>query len=158
MVPPSLLRAILWATGMAVAAYVSMSLATANARAGWSWGYARVAAASYWSPEGRRPSQCPEGVRFQFADLSQPGDGRVAQARYTIPASSCTIEVDAEFGRRAYWREACGVLAHEYGHLWGLDHSTDPNSLMYPTITVVPRVCVTRGPRYQTDIGWRIIP
>lgn len=35
----------------------------------------------------------------------------------------------------------CMMIAHEYGHLIGLDHSTDPNSPMYPTYTghVIPQ-------------------
>lgn len=156
---PSIYRAILWATGMAVAAYVAMSLAAANAHAGWSWGYARTVAYSYWAPDGRRPPGCPEGIKFSFQDLSSYGDGRAADAkRVTDGWPACEAEVDVKFALHAYWREACAVLAHEYGHMWGLGHSDDINSVMYPFVAAVPRICVTRGPRYQADTGLRIIP
>lgn len=157
--PPSIYRAILWATSMAVAVYVAMSLATANAHARWSWGYARAVAYSYWTPDGRRPPGCPDGIKFSFQDLSSYGDGRAADAkRVTDGWPDCEVEVDVKFARNAYWREACAVLTHEYGHMWGLGHSDDINSVMHPTQATVPSACVTRGPRRQTDLGWRIIP
>ena len=46
------------------------------------------------------------------------------------------------------WRTAmCSVVAHEWGHLLGVPHSSDPASLMYPFVPVglLPR-CANAAP------------
>lgn len=42
----------------------------------------------------------------------------------------------------------CTVYMHEYGHLLGWQHSTDPNDLMYPSQDDTPKwPCVWSPPR-----------
>lgn len=42
----------------------------------------------------------------------------------------------------------CTAMVHEYGHLMGFEHSTDPRSIMFPGWNFVPRRCLNaKGPR-----------
>lgn len=48
----------------------------------------------------------------------------------TFDPDRCAILVDPSHLRIA--GAACMAVTHEYGHLLGLPHSADPNSVMYP--------------------------
>jgi len=78
----------------------------------------------------------------------------VARATWRIPPGSgnardwfdCAITFNPQF-RHHYntWPEFCSVMLHEYGHLVGREHSSNPRSVMYPRPGVIHRAC--RPPR-----------
>lgn len=39
------------------------------------------------------------------------------------------------------WPRFCTVMVHEYGHLTGHPHSTDPGDVMYPLLVRIDPVC-----------------
>lgn len=69
----------------------------------------------------------------------------LARAHYWIyPDGSfrqCWIVVNSN--RVLDWSHFCAMIIHEYGHLDGKRHSTNPYSIMYPLLTSknIPRVC-----------------
>lgn len=96
-------------------------------------------AEAYW---GGRPPLChplikrvvPERTFLREVQAEngvlQPGEiitGSADQPRYEIMACGLYILENME------WPELCITMVHEVGHLWGLPHSHDPSSPMYPT-------------------------
>lgn len=67
----------------------------------------------------------------------------------------CLIALDPDFYPRPldldvwYWQaEMCSVITHEYGHLLGYSHTTDPRSVMNP---LTPLNVVPGCPRWAPD-------
>lgn len=131
------------------AAVLALALAPAPAASGSSPFNARVlratAIARGYFHDYRT---CPAGVlavwgRLSGVNLDQSG-GLAAEA---LPAL-CTVVYNADtfddvhFGAAAYrWPMFCTLTVHEFGHLAGLGHSTDPRSVMYPVIAAPIRAC-----------------
>lgn len=127
---------------------LALAAATADAAAkapAWTWDQAAAIAYQRWAPLSVRPPLCPKGVRRVWGGLPDEWGG-LAQ----INGGSCVIRLNLAL-RKATWRYACAMLAHEYGHLWG--HGHEPSGIMTPAITVIPRVCIRLGPRGQVDSG-----
>jgi hypothetical protein len=70
---------------------------------------------------------------FVYADTSKPE---------TLPYVECVIHV-SEHAESLNPGDACAEVVHEVGHLFGLDHSPDRNSVMY-----------RKGVDYATPGAW----
>lgn len=55
--------------------------------------------------------------------------------------SNCKIVLNSNL--HYTYRELCATFVHEWGHLYGLEHSTNPYSVMYPHISRknIPNSC-----------------
>lgn len=82
-----------------------------------------VIAWSYW---GALPA-CPDGLRVYRADVPGTAEGEAQQLGCTIWLDPSTVH-----GLKRWYY--CQLIAHEYGHLLGVDHSTDPRNLMHPRL------------------------
>lgn len=60
----------------------------------------------------------------------------------------CWLYVSRDLAAPRMIVRACAFMVHEVGHLRGLEHSTDPRSVMYPTLRPenIPALC------------WRALP
>jgi len=76
-----------------------------------------VAAAIWGGANFATPSGLPDVVQRSLAP------GRLGEARFPH-----TIAIDA---RPLSWDQLCMAVAHEWGHLVGRGHSSNPNSIMF---------------------------
>src|SRR4051812_33190201 len=97
--------------------------------------YMRIAA-DYWHAQ---PScTAPDGTAIPpyavMADRPEPGVAAWAE----VPG--CRIWLDKDFWPAPPDEQHCNLIAHEWGHLLGHDHSSDPHALMWGgwTNNVVP--------------------
>jgi hypothetical protein len=67
---------------------------------------------------------CPAGVIVEVGEITDP-DHKAAEAR-----PPCTVRFKPNY--RTYSRAyTCILMVHEYGHLAGQEHVTDPHAVMY---------------------------
>jgi hypothetical protein len=101
-------------------------------------GYWLDRAAAYWGGDPR----CPAGIDVSL-DATLPA-GEVARAT----VGGCDIRYSTAWYPRpsnqtwAAWAEQlCIITVHEYGHLLGRAHTSDPDDIMNPNPTFVPTGC-----------------
>jgi len=86
-------------------------------------------ARAYWAGRGEYVS-C-SGVRMLWAPRwivrRALGHGTLA----AVSKGGCTIYYNQAAGWS--WAKLCSVTVHEYGHLLGHDHASNPNSIMFPS-------------------------
>ncbi len=95
-------------------------------------GAAASSGASMPDSDGYVPvySVCYSGYDYlAYYAWESDGYGNVTGAIYV---DDCLL---ADFGAGSYDRQR--VIDHEMRHAWGLPHSSDPNSYMYPYYTVL---------------------
>jgi hypothetical protein len=64
------------------------------------------------------------------------------EARYSTDGDArwdCEVVIDVD--QLASRQERCAVAMHEFGHLHGLGHSSDPRDVMHSPLQVIPRRC-----------------
>jgi hypothetical protein len=91
---------------------------------------------------------CPAGVLASWGRLAGLNPDRSAGMAAEAFPGTCAVVYNADvfdsanFGAVAYrWPMFCTLTVHEFGHLAGLGHSTDPRSIMYPIIRAPIRAC-----------------
>lgn len=71
-----------------------------------------------------------------FVDADELGEATIAQS-----PTPCIIYIKRELAQPYLFERMCAVMFHEVGHLHGLEHSTNPNNIMYPEILTIPQPC-----------------
>jgi hypothetical protein len=86
-------------------------------------------------------SACENHLAVRWADYDDTlgaarGGGRVLARAHdcAIDFSRRVLDDDATRTWAYAWPWLCTLVVHEYGHLAGQGHSTDQNSVMYPSI------------------------
>jgi hypothetical protein len=75
-------------------------------------------------------------VQIEVGVLSALNAHSSAESYY----SACRVRIAPETMNTVSDVQLCSLMVHEWGHLAGLDDSTDPNSVMYPRVRPNP-VC-----------------
>lgn len=85
-------------------------------------------ASAHWPQSPCRGREVVIGVTRRQVDEAQPGQEAGA---YALLDGSCTVMVAWEAWHGSLMRLRCRVLVHEFGHLAGLVHNSNPRSVMY---------------------------
>ena len=120
-----------WIVGLAVGVLATLALAGSVQAAPFTprLNLAYKVANEYW---GGPPTECTT------IELAVVPDGSLAQSSFggeattpSGPESNCFLYVVRNLARPKLFAAACLTVAHEVGHLHGLQHSSDPFSVMY---------------------------
>lgn len=143
---------------LTIAVLLTLLLAS-NAQAGWKIDRARVIAEYVWHynygcPDGivSVSLQSPTGA-FRADKVSAwtaEGHEPLMWSRpFDTSSQRCTVYINSDRVARwgMTWIEVCSGMIHEYGHLAGQEHSTNPLSIMYPNYRP-DRRCRKRGRPY----------
>lgn len=103
-------------------------------------------ATEYW---GGPPPLCTS-IDFEIVphdSLDTPEEANVI-GHATMPSEpgSCVLWIDKSIVAPVAFAELCVTVVHEDGHLHGLDHSPDPNNVMFwaPSAKSVP-ICIHKA-------------
>jgi hypothetical protein len=82
---------------------------------------------------------CEGTVKIVRRHLPGPVAGEASFRFDDVRRWDCEVTVDV--GQLRDREQRCAVAMHEFGHLFGLGHSTDPRSVMHSPLSVIPRGC-----------------
>jgi hypothetical protein len=101
---------------------------------------AQAIAQAYWGT-----SACAGTVTIAWASLAPTMNASSSWANpvaeYDAPAQNTQCSITFNSDQDWTWAKFCTVAVHEYGHLSGHPHSTDPNDVMYPFYETPVSVC-----------------
>jgi hypothetical protein len=91
-------------------------------------------AQAYWNAA----PNCPDGISIQRAEwLPDPNVWAAAvQGGCAMAFDPDFYPAPADYDQGWYQAAMCSVVAHEWGHLLGYGHVTDPNNLMNPVTPI----------------------
>lgn len=88
---------------------------------------------------GAEPTGCTS-IDFQIVPDMPDREGEA-----TMPAPGQHIPCHMYIGRKLasprWFIRMCAVVRHETGHLLGFDHNSDPRSIMYDGVLLLPSEC-----------------
>lgn len=102
-----------------------MTLAAALTLVALATSHAQADARAYWQAD-----PCAGNVIVGYGPTFRPTAEASAGWRLTDPFTECRITINP--WRVRTWPHLCRTIVHEYGHLTGHEHSTDPSDVMYP--------------------------
>jgi hypothetical protein len=92
---------------------------------------AQQIAAAYW---GTNP--CGGAIQIAWqgleGDVNARSDWENPASAYDDPSQNTNCVITVNTDQHWTWPMFCTVIVHEYGHLTGHPHSSDPHDVMYP--------------------------
>lgn len=73
-------------------------------------------------------------VGIEIGPLSALNPGASAESYHSL----CRVRIAPNTMSTATQAQTCSLMVHEWGHLAGLEHSSDPNSFMHPRVAHNP--------------------
>ena len=129
---------------------LTATCAVAQAREPFLPGQVRSQALAYWvwRPPCTHVAVAPIGA----AEAASLPRTEVAYA----DVGNCTIRIERAVlslysDRRETEIQVCSIIVHEYGHLAGQGHSTDPHNVMYPYVEYSYPPCRALFPRTRSS-------
>lgn len=130
---------------LASAADIASSPSEQYAVGGIAMTTARRIADSYW---GYDP--CNGLVQISWAQLAQSLNAASTwwnpTDAYANPLQNDNCQVQFNLAQAWDWKMFCTVFVHEFGHLTGHPHVSDPNAVMYPVYVAPLAQCQTPDP------------
>jgi hypothetical protein len=127
-------------SGLATANALAVSPASLYPVGGPAMGAARAIADRYWHGE-----PCHGNVAISWAAMGSSVNAIATWANrsgaYADPARNDRCSVRFNSDQAFDWPSLCTVFAHEFGHLTGHQHASDPSDVMYPVYSVPLPAC-----------------
>lgn len=80
-----------------------------------------------------RTTGCP-----RITPMLTSEDSRILAGNFLDTSGNCYVWLNLEQSATLTWSQICKTTLHELGHLTGLQHSPDPNDVMYSPFRATP--------------------
>jgi hypothetical protein len=115
-------RALIVAAVVSVTALAAPAVVSADVPSYVDRADAKRFARAYWEDERGLFAPCYR-VNLNFHPIHRPG------VFGYVRMGSCTVHMNSR--ERWNWSKLCTTVTHEYGHVLGRGHSSNPNSIMW---------------------------